>query len=85
MMDRIREPYYSLMYKASEGYNDHLWKVPPELLEKFADLIVLRCAEIAEGCVRKVEFPHLQSQSSPTPKEVSEAIKFMMKVSDARV
>jgi hypothetical protein len=33
------------MYKASEGWNDHLFQVPPELLEKFAELIVKECAK----------------------------------------
>ena len=46
MNERIREPYYSLMYKASEGWNDHLFQVPPELLEKFAQLIVRECAKV---------------------------------------
>ena len=48
MNDRIREPYYSLMYKASEGYNDHLWQVPLELLEKFSELIISECVEQLE-------------------------------------
>ena len=48
MNERIREPYYSLMYKASEGWNDHLFQVPPELLEKFAELIVRECARVAD-------------------------------------
>jgi hypothetical protein len=43
MSERIREPYYSLMYKASMGWNDHLFQVPSELLETFADLIVTDC------------------------------------------
>jgi len=43
MNEKIKEPYYSLMYKASEGWNDHLFQVPPELLEKFAELIVREC------------------------------------------
>jgi hypothetical protein len=43
MSERIREPYYSLMYKASMGWNEHLFQVPPELLEAFADLIVKDC------------------------------------------
>jgi hypothetical protein len=34
------------MYKASEGWNDHLFQVPPELLEKFAELIVQECIRI---------------------------------------
>jgi hypothetical protein len=37
------------MYKASEGWNDHLFQVPPELLEKFAELIVQDCAIYCEG------------------------------------
>jgi hypothetical protein len=36
------------MYKASEGWNDHLFQVPPELLEKFAELIVRECARVAD-------------------------------------
>jgi hypothetical protein len=48
MNKRMREPYYSLMYKASEGWNDHLWQVPPELLERFADFIVVECARLAK-------------------------------------
>ncbi len=48
MNERIREPYYSLMYKASEGWNDHLFQVPPELLEKFAELIVKECLRQVE-------------------------------------
>jgi hypothetical protein len=46
MNDRIREPYYSIMYKASEGWNDHLFQVPPELLEKFAELIIQECRNV---------------------------------------
>ena len=46
MNERIREPYYSIMYKASEGWNDHLFQVPPELMEKFAELIVEECVNI---------------------------------------
>ena len=46
MNERIREPYYSLVYEASQGWNDHLFQVPPELLEKFAELIVRECCDI---------------------------------------
>jgi hypothetical protein len=49
MNEKIKEPYYSLMYKASEGWNDHLFQVPPELLEKFAELIVRECVNITEN------------------------------------
>jgi len=34
------------MYKASEGWNDHLFQVPPELLERFTELIVQDCIDI---------------------------------------
>jgi len=44
MNERIREPYYSIMYKASEGWNDHLFQVPPELMEKLFEMIVRECA-----------------------------------------
>ena len=46
--DRIKEPYYSLMYKASKGWNDHLFQVPPELLENFAELIIKECISQVE-------------------------------------
>ena len=51
MNERIKEPYYSLMYKASEGWNEHLFQVPPELLEKFAELIVRDCLNICQECI----------------------------------
>jgi hypothetical protein len=44
----IKQPYYNLMYKASIGWNDHMWKLPPELLEKFAELIVQECISQVE-------------------------------------
>ena len=46
MNDRIREPYYSLMYKASIGWNEFLFQVPPELLEKYSELIIKECCRI---------------------------------------
>jgi hypothetical protein len=42
----MREPFYTLMYKASEGWNDHLWQVPPELLQKYSESIVMECSKI---------------------------------------
>jgi hypothetical protein len=39
------------MYKASEGWNEHLFQVPPELLEKFAELIVRDCLNICQECI----------------------------------
>ena len=49
MKQRIREPYYSLMYKASMGWNDHLFTIPPELLEKFAELVVKETLSVAQA------------------------------------
>ena len=59
MSEHIREPYYSLMYKASIGWNEHLFQVPPELLEKFADSIVKEClVEIERLGVRNGDTEH---------------------------
>jgi hypothetical protein len=48
MNEKIREPFYSLMYKASEGWNQHLWDVPPELLEAYSKLIIQECIKSVE-------------------------------------
>lgn len=40
MNRRMREPFHTLMWKASIGYNDSWSQVDPEVLEKFAELIV---------------------------------------------
>ena len=48
MNDKIREPYYSLMYKASIGWNEFLFQVPPELLEKYSELIIKECCIVAD-------------------------------------
>lgn len=47
MSNQIREPFYSLLWKASIGYNDSWSMVDPEVLEKFGELIVQQCAQIA--------------------------------------
>lgn len=44
---RIREPFHTLIWKASIGYNDSWSQVDPEVLEKFAELIVRECINIA--------------------------------------
>lgn len=43
MNERMREPFHALMWKASIGYNDGWTRVDPEVLEKFAELIVKEC------------------------------------------
>ena len=47
MTRRMREPFHTLMWKASIGYNDSWRQVDPEVLEKFAELIVRECANTA--------------------------------------
>lgn len=49
MSKRIREPFYSLLWKASIGYNDSWSDVDPEVLEKFAELIVSECAAMTRN------------------------------------
>lgn len=46
MNERMREPFHTLMWKASVGYNDSWSQVDPEVLEKFAELIVRECIAI---------------------------------------
>jgi len=47
MNKRMREPFHTLMWKASIGYNDSWSQIDPEVLEKFAELIVQECANVA--------------------------------------
>lgn len=46
MNERMREPFYTLMWKASIGYNDSWSQIDPEVLEKFAELIVTECVTL---------------------------------------
>ena len=46
MNKRMREPFHTLMWKASIGYNDSWSQIDPEVLEKFAELIVQECIDI---------------------------------------
>ena len=46
MNERMREPFYTLMWKASIGYNDSWSQIDPEVLEKFAELIVKECMKL---------------------------------------
>ena len=43
---RMREPFHTLIYKASMGYNDSWSNVDQEVLEKFAELIIQECIDI---------------------------------------
>lgn len=49
MNERMREPFHTLMWKSSIGYNDSWSQVDPEVLEKFAELIVRECATAFEA------------------------------------
>jgi len=49
MNKQMSEPFHTLMWKASIGYNDSWSQVDPKVLEKFAELIVLECARIARA------------------------------------
>lgn len=54
MNDKIREPFYSILFKSSEGYN-WWWKdVNPEALEAFADQIVKECTSVSTSKVLEV-------------------------------
>lgn len=46
MTRRMREPFHTMIWKASVGYNDSWSQVDPEVLEKFAELIVQECLDI---------------------------------------
>lgn len=43
MNKRMREPFHTLIWKASIGYNDSWSQVDSEVLEKFAEMIVKEC------------------------------------------
>jgi hypothetical protein len=49
MTQRMREPFHTLMHRASTGYNDSWSDVDPEVLEKFGEMIVKRCASIHDA------------------------------------
>ena len=49
MNKRMREPFNSLIWKASVGYNDSWSQVDPEVLEKFAESIVKKCVDVIEA------------------------------------
>lgn len=51
MNRRMREPFHTLMWKASIGYNDSWSQVDPEVLEKFAELIVRECMLCCERVI----------------------------------
>ena len=44
----MREPFHTLIWKASIGYNDSWSQVDPEVLEKFAELIVRECVAVCQ-------------------------------------
>jgi hypothetical protein len=49
--NKMREPYKSIAYKVSQGWNDHLQQVPSELLEAYSDAIVKECMRLCKTAV----------------------------------
>jgi hypothetical protein len=47
-MNKIRSPYNEIAYRVSMGWNDHLWKIPNELLESFGQEIAKECVKICQ-------------------------------------
>lgn len=66
MSNRMREPFHTLIWKASEGYNDSWSQVDPEVLEKFAELIVQECVKVcmAEREAHQEQSAHGTGRSS---------------------
>lgn len=52
----MREPYKSIAYKVSQGWNDHLQQVPAELLEAYSDAIVEKCMELCRTAVGNQDY-----------------------------
>lgn len=48
-MNRMKEPFHSMIWEASKGYNDSWSQVDPEVLQRFAESIVFACARQASG------------------------------------
>lgn len=46
MNKQMREPFHTLMWKASLGYNDSWSKVDQKVLERFAESIVMECRKV---------------------------------------
>lgn len=65
MNKRMREPFHTLMWKASIGYNDSWSQIDPEVLEKFAELLIRECAGIL---VKEVEVA-LDASGNPVSPE----------------
>jgi hypothetical protein len=53
---RMKEPYQTIAYKASMGWNEHLWLVPQELIEAYSDAIVQECIEIMMKEINNTDF-----------------------------
>ena len=46
MNRRMKEPFYSIMYRASMGYNEGWSQADTELFERFAEAIVNECRKV---------------------------------------
>jgi hypothetical protein len=59
----MKEPFHTIMWKASIGYNDSWSQVDQEVLEKFAELIV-------RECVDKIKNVDMTDLEGPDPDDV---------------
>jgi hypothetical protein len=73
MITRMREPFHTLIWKASIGYNDSWSQVDPEVLEKFAELIVKECMELCKN--QKYDYWRSSEDQDFTPIDCADAIK----------
>lgn len=52
----MKDIYKSIRYEASQGFNDHLWQIPEELLEKYSDMIALKCMQLCLTAVGNQDY-----------------------------
>lgn len=56
MSNKIKQPFEHIRYHASIGYNEHLWSIPPELLEKYSEMIVRECMQLCKTAVGNADY-----------------------------
>lgn len=56
MIKRMREPYHSIAYEVSKGWNDYLQQIPAELLEAYSDALVNKCMELCKTAVGNQDY-----------------------------
>lgn len=77
----MREPFHTLMWKASIGHNDSWSRVEPEVLEKFAEAIIVECSKvITHGGYWSGGLVGEKRQATPT--EIAKMIRDHFKIKD---